>query len=264
MVLQDYVVAIPSYKRNKLIQEKTLKLLNNYQIPKKKIFIFVANATEYKLYLNTIPKELYHKMIIGKKGLKHQRNIISNYFKEGQWIVQLDDDLEDIFQMYFKKGKADLKHLVNLNHFIQKAFKRCLQKTSYLWGVYPLANAYFMNTSKDKVSIDLKFIVGPMWGIINRHDKDLKITINEKEDTERTIKYYLKDGIVIRFNHISFKTNYYKNEGGMQSENKNRKEEAMKSALYLTKKYPDYTRLDLSKKSGFPEVRLINPKKNKI
>lgn len=263
MATRDYIIAIPSYKRNKLIQEKTLKLLKQYKIPNKIIFIFVANTTEYKLYLNTIPKDLYYKIIIGKKSLKHQRNLISSYFKEGQQIVQLDDDLEDIVQLFTDKKKPYLKSISNLDKFIQKAFQICLQKKSYIWGVYPLANAYFMNTSKHYISTNLKFIVGPMWGIINRHDKDLKTTINEKEDTERTIKYYIKDNVVVRFNHISIKTNYYKNTGGMQSENKNRKAEAMKSALYLTKKYPNYTRLDLSKKSGFPEVRLNHNKKIK-
>lgn len=254
----NYTIAIPSYKRNILLEEKTLNILKKNKISSNKIYIFVANKTEYNKYTNTIPKNLYNKIIIGKKGLKNQRNFISSYFKEGQYIVQLDDDLEDILQMSLKNKSPILKQIINLDTFIKKAFKICLGKNAYIWGVYPLANAYFMNTSKNKVSTDLKFIVGPMWGIINRHHKDLEITINEKEDTERTLKYYLNDGIVVRFNHITFKTKYYKNQGGMQSENKNRKEEAMKSAIYLTKKYPNHTKLDLSKKSGFPEVRLIN------
>ena len=53
------------------------------------------------------------------------------------------------------------------------------------------------------ISTDLKFIVGPMWGVFNRYDKDLRATINEKENVERTIKYFIKDNKVIRFNNMS-------------------------------------------------------------
>jgi hypothetical protein len=37
----------------------------------------------------------------------------------------------------------------------------------------------------------------------------------------------------------------------------------MKAALYLTKKYPELTKLKLNKKSGVPEVVLSDKKKNK-
>ena len=46
----------------------------------------------------------------------------------------------------------------------------------------------------------------------------------------------------------------------MQEEKKDRKKEAMKSAHYLIKKYPNITKLNLTKKSGFPEVKLLNNK----
>ena len=43
----------------------------------------------------------------------------------------------------------------------------------------------------------------------------------------------------------------------MQSEGKDRKIEAMKSAEYLHKKYPRLTKIFLGKKSGVPEVKLL-------
>ena len=45
----DYKIAIPSYKRSETIKNKTLKLLNDYGIDKKRITIFVANKEEEKL-----------------------------------------------------------------------------------------------------------------------------------------------------------------------------------------------------------------------
>ena len=48
----------------------------------------------------------------------------------------------------------------------------------------------------------------------------------------------------------------------MQSEMKNRKEEALKSAQYLYDTYPQYTTLYIKKKSGYPEVKLKDKTKN--
>lgn len=267
----DYIIAIPSYKRPNIIQTKTLATLKRHHIPRTKIAIFVADATEYDIYKKTIPRTLYGKLIIGEPTLKNQRNFISNYYPEGTQIVQLDDDLDEIVQLHRRpstqintqryttpaaqrKAANYLKPITNLDKFIKTAFTLCREKGAYIWGIYPIANAYFMT---DTVTSDLRFIVGPMWGIINRHSPDLYLTIDEKENTQRTLQYWVKDGAVIRFNNISIITNYYRNLGGMQATNTNRAKSAMKSAQFLKAMYPHLTRISLRPKTGFPEVRLL-------
>ena len=42
----DYVIAIPSYKRSKVIIDKSLKMLKTGGVPASKIVIFVANEEE--------------------------------------------------------------------------------------------------------------------------------------------------------------------------------------------------------------------------
>ena len=108
-----------------------------------------------------------------------------------------------------------------------------------------------------KVTTDLRFIVGPMWGNINRHRPDLRLTIDEKENTERTLQHWVIDHKVLRFNGVGIETKYYKNKGGMQNEGKNRKEEALKSVYYLHQKYPQLTKIYLGKKSGVPEIKMV-------
>ena len=44
-----YVIAIPSYKRAELLNRKTLKTLADYNIPRNRIFVFVANEEEEKV-----------------------------------------------------------------------------------------------------------------------------------------------------------------------------------------------------------------------
>ena len=280
---KNYVIAIPSYNRSDSIQTKTLTVLQQNNIEPSLIHIFVANKEQYDIYLQAIPKHLYGTLVIGLLGLKNQRNYINDYYLEGTHIVELDDDITSIVQLIVKdksKGSSKsskgskgskssksrktmkstkpikfIKPIINLDAFIKHAFKICTENGSFLWGVYPIANAHFMTPTVTK---DLRFIVGPMWGVINRHIKALKLTIDEKENTERTLQYWTTDGIVVRFNNVSIVTKYYKNKGGMQNEGKNRKIEAMRSAQYLHKKYPGLTKIFLGKKSGVPEVKFIN------
>ena len=253
--MSNYVIAIPSYKRSESIGDKTLRVLTDNGISPKKIFIFVANKAEEKDYEKNVDRKLYNKLIVGVKGLRNQRNFITKYYPEGKEIVELDDDIEEISQLVLGKTKeqSKLKIISDLDSFFKDAFKKCKEHGAHLWGVYPVYNAFFMSK---KINNDLRFIVGPLWGKINRHSNKFKLHLNEKEDVERTLRNYDADKTVIRFNDIVIKTKYYKTPGGMQYEKKNRQKEAMKSAKYLIKEYPNYTTLWLGKKSGHPEVRL--------
>jgi hypothetical protein len=253
-----YVIAIPSYKRAELLNRKTLKTLADYNIPRNRIFVFVANEEEEKIYKETLDKKMYGHLVVGVKGLRNQRNFISRYFPIGQEIVNLDDDLAG-FNILKTHGttfnKKDNYHakLPDFDSFIKDAFKTLRNEGLFLWGIYPINNPYFMTP---KITTDLRLIVGPCWGNINRHSKDLILTIDEKEDVERTLQYYVNDGGVIRFNNISVATSYYVTPGGMQALERDRKKDAYESAVYLNKKYPTLTSLYLTKKSGFAEVKL--------
>ena len=63
----DYVIAIPSYKRSSEITKKTLPTLKKGKVNKNKIFVFVANKTEEKHYKEKMDPNTYGKIIVGKK-----------------------------------------------------------------------------------------------------------------------------------------------------------------------------------------------------
>ena len=50
----------------------------------------------------------------------------------------------------------------------------------------------------DTTTTDLRFIVGPMFGMINRHRPDLQLTLDEKENSERTLQHWVIDKKVLR------------------------------------------------------------------
>lgn len=202
------IFAIPSYDRVNLLKEKTLRLLDSYNVPRRNIFIFVANKEEETKYSSLKSK---YKIVVGVKGIGTQRNFIINYFTEGSKVVMLDDDIDMLHEL---KGNRQVK-LPNLMDFVKSAFKECEEHNLGMWGVYPSDNAFFQ---KRNITYDRRFIIGQIFGVIVSHDKKLNVSIvkNEKEDYERTLRFYKKYGGVVRYNYISVKTKNYA-EGGISS-----------------------------------------------
>lgn len=251
--MSNYVIAIPTYNRPNEILTKTLKTLRQHNVDSNLIHIFVANEEQYDEYNRIIDKSFYNKIIIGVIGLVHQREFISNYFKEDKYIVFFDDDVELI-----DLNLSPLFREHNLDYFINYAFAECEKQGSYIWGVYAVFNPFFRG-ARIEVTTDLNYIVGCIYGIINRpYLEEIKLTITandgNKEDVERTIKYFIHDGIVLRFNKIGFKTKYYGKTGGLGTF-KERLLPMMKSSLSLKHEFSDYGKVKI-RKNGMYEFSL--------
>jgi hypothetical protein len=259
----NYVVAIPSYGRHETIVAKTLETLKKGGVPAKCVHIFVANETERSAYADavgsaiasSVPSNTFsvpYKIIVGVKGITEQRKFITRYFAEGTHIVSMDDDVEKFLRLSrdgqklveFKKG--------DLDRFIRKAFAAIEAHNLFLWGVYPMRYAYFM---KHNVTTDLRLILGTAYGYICRHDADLVPTVNEKEDYENTIRHYLKDGGVMRFNDICLKTIYH-SPGGLGKLTEERLQANKVAAEAIKKAYPDLVTI-FKRPNGMTEVRLL-------
>jgi hypothetical protein len=79
---------------------------------------------------------------------------------------------------------------------------------------------------------------------------------DEKEDVERTIKYFKNDGIDLRFNNVGFKTKYYCSQGGMGNLEK-RIPHSVEAVQSLLMDYPEYGKLK-TRKNGIHEFELKN------
>lgn len=259
---QDYIIAIPTYKRYDTLKEKTLKILENENFPKDKIYIFFANEIELKNY--NLSND-YKNQIIGVLGLTHQRNFIVNYFNNGQRILWLDDDLQQICTVDVDPERQDKRHnLKFVNTTIQKmaeiGFNELDKNKCSLFGVYPVNNAGFMK--KDYISKDLKYIIGCCYGTIN-NKKLFTFDVFEnnggaKEDYLRTLMIYVIEKKVIRLNAFTAITNYYDEPGGLQSidEFGKRTNRDFISMKYICEKYPDLAKENI--KGDKYEIKLIN------
>ena len=194
----DIKISIPSYGRSDTIKEKTLATLERYNVSKEKIHIFVVEE-EYDDYFSVLKQD--YKIIKGQKGLINQRRFIEQYFKEGEMIVMCDDDIID-FDFCDKP----------FDEFILEAFNACINNNAFIFSVYPVWNNFYRQKQK-YMATDLRFINGGFYGIINRHDIQYSLPNDMKEDVERTLQYWIKDGIVIRFNQYGFKTKMYSKGG---------------------------------------------------
>ena len=277
--MSDYQVAIPSYQRSKTIYQKTLTTLLNGKVNPNQITIFVANQQEKEEYESTLPKSSYKEIIIGEKGITPQRIFISKHYPANTHIFSIDDDirgfyelanqpLSKLYQTYrhsqtqkrktqkkktIDASKQRLKPITDLHHFIKTAFHYLEKEKLHLWGVYPTSNPFFM---KPKITTDLRFIIGAAYGYINRpnaHDLFPKTPL--KGDYEQTILYYKKDGGVLRFNNVSFKTQIYA-KGGLDIAKK-RIQSSKKATEYLLKKYPEYVVPRPKRKNQISEIGLI-------
>ncbi len=244
------MIVIPSYKRCKYM--KTIKTLEKYNIPKDSITIYVIQEEEDE-YKKEFPD---YNIVVGVKGIVQQRKFIMNQFPEGTPLVFMDDDLDEI----------DLSMTnFTLQQFIEHAFQKCKEHNAYIWGVYPVYNPFFRKSRPD-MSTCLNFIVGCFYGIINRKNSNLDVTLchhGNKEDVERSIRYFIEDGIVLRFNKVAPKTKYYGSIGGLGTK-KERIESMHIESNRIQNAFPEYGKIKV-RKNGIHEFvlkKLDSRKKN--
>ena len=118
----------------------------------------------------------------------------------------MDDDIEEINVLHTPTKLFVMK---DIPAFFEHTHNILKHEGLFIWGVYPVRNPFFM---KQTITTDLRFLIGGMYGFINRR---IKVSDNatSKEDYELTILHYLRDGGVVRFNNIAFKTKFYANGG---------------------------------------------------
>lgn len=239
-------IAIPSYHRAQRLKESTLSLLRSHQIPSELIDVFVADEEQRALYAATLEPGTYHQLIIGVSGMMAIRNFMTDYYAEGQHILFIDDDIRMLMPI--------TPSPINLRAFIDSAFAKCVETHLRLWGIYPVSNRFFM---RDDFTEGLTYIVGCFYGVIN--NRSIHVSLDDKEDFERTMLYFQTDGGVLRYRNLAPVTRYYREPGGMMVTRT--AERILASAQTLYDRYPDMCRLNLTKKSGHPEVRLLRLKR---
>ena len=209
------------------------------------VYIFV-DPRDYQQYAEDL-KNTGYQIIKGQKGLIEQTNYISDYFQEGQKLVRMDDDIDEIYLV------KDRKEMIpaNLKEIIKEGFDH-LAKTGFsMWGISGSNNPYFC---PDTVSHRLSYLVGACYGFIN--DWHIRNTMEDHEDQERCILHFLKSGGLVKMKKYNLKTKYFYEQGGIQSNVSldERIERGVMSAKSLEKRFPGMGKL-FFRKNGYGDYR---------
>jgi hypothetical protein len=240
-----FKIVIPTYDRSDRFE--TLAFLGRNNIPVQNIYIFVASEEERQKYINSFGNE--YNFIIGVEGLVNQRNFISNYFDEGEILISMDDDIEDIIH---KNDEPLIKWLDECVNFLNNS--EC-----GLLSINPSGSKLYFQQRNDYVPFKIKkyYCVGAFY--IFKNDRQLKL--NNKiilEDIERSLLYIKKYNSNIRYNDVLLKTKYF-GKGGLSSQrNKNNYLNSTNILLndYSEYLYYNYKKLPLDKNILFANLRI--------
>ena len=229
-------LAIPTYQRYNSISQKTLRYLNEHAYPAYLIYLFVASEEERVRYEETVPAHLYGHIVVGVPGLREQRNFITDYFDEGEIIIEMDDDVESIYCM--TGGFMGL---------VDHGVKMIKTGNGGLFGCMPNDDKRVMTLT---TTTHLAFIIGVF--SVRKNHKAIRISLVQKQDYERSILYFLQYGTTYRYKGAGVKTRYLKNAGGLQDGH--RLETMEECVAHLCNIYPKL--IKRREKNGLPDLLL--------
>eukprot|EP00930_Biecheleria_cincta_P005553 TRINITY_DN106484_c0_g1_i1.p1 TRINITY_DN106484_c0_g1~~TRINITY_DN106484_c0_g1_i1.p1 ORF type:complete len:599 (+),score=129.22 TRINITY_DN106484_c0_g1_i1:37-1797(+) len=199
---------------------KTLAFLKRQRIPPRRVSLYLADEAEKEKYEHALLEDPYWAGVhleVGVPGVMGQRNHIVRTRPEGEYIVSFDDDISDI---HWKShaGSLDLASLPDgvLEQLIFHAYSLMRRHNAFIWGLNATVNARCMWT--DGVSTRNGEINGFCYGFINRHSPDLQPQVADAtEDAERSLRYFKKDQMVLRYRMYAGVTRCFKFAHGLQS-----------------------------------------------
>jgi hypothetical protein len=205
--------------------------------------------------------------VIAQEGIKEVRNFMWTYYPEGTPVLFMDDDLKKVQVL----DPADRKKLISapdlFEDIIKPGFNAMRENHAYIWGIYAAGNAGFMagmdsdpeadpsGENSAAITIGNVYIIGSFFGAVIRHDPKLLVGCADKEDHERSVTHFIKDGRVVRLDFATVESGYYTEKGGLQE---TRTDETVKvGAEYMLKHYPKYVKVYQRPSTGYWEVKHI-------
>lgn len=248
-----YHVAIPSHARADRINRMALRALADAGIDHDIVRVFVA-PDELDTYRAAVDPGLCAEVLPGALGVAANRAAIAAYYGDGARVVQLDCDVRAVVR---RTNDRRLAPVVDLHAELVDIFYATEAAGARLWGVYPVANAGWMKT---RVNTGLLFCWGSMFGHVV--DQSLNSQLDQKDDYERTLRYYTADGVVARVEWLSVRTTMY-SPGGMQAPDRPDRAELNTAAVaQLRQWWPQHVRLaHRTGPGGMAEIRLVQAKR---
>lgn len=252
----NYQIAIPSYARAELLKHQTLAFLERSGVGRERVTIFVANEQEFDAYRSLIGQE--YKIVVGVLGKVNQQRFYHSYYPKGTPLLNLDDDTVTLRQRTPDGKLEDFNG--SLDALVEAGFRVCKQEGATMWGINPVENGFFMS---DVVTVGLRYICGNFYG---NYAGDPAIVGTDRtyaessgDDFETTLRSFIQNGSVVRFEYICPKTKYFA-AGGIDAELKskgvtNRQDDHAVALANIVSRYPELASLT-TKTGGVTNIRL--------
>lgn len=221
----NYHVAIPSHNR----ASTCMFTIDNLGLDPENCTIFVNNSKQKNEYSKHARCEV---LVTDREGITPNRNSILDHYGMGERVLMLDDDVINVKKLVGEKVMKPVSGR-ELQSFVEMAFFQCDRVGCHLWGVYPIANHFFMSSTISSNN----FIIGTFSGIIVtelRMDEELGL----KEDYDFTIQHIFRDRKVLRYNSLAVHAKHYQNKGGCVDYRTAEMEQ--KAIAVLKAKYPSF------------------------
>ncbi|CAE7891454.1 unnamed protein product [Symbiodinium sp. KB8] len=202
---EQWVVAIPTFDRLRIIGSHTLNLVLSAGIPPKRIFVF-ADPSQYHEYQKLLQPHGVN-VVEGAKGVCHQRNKIMSFFPVGAHVVEMDDDIKGLLCSTGSVRSDKSAQVVDvpvssLPVVIDHLFEVASREGCVLWGVYPVANPWMLSRT---YSTGLTKATAQMMGYRNP-GAEMKLTMPVMEDYERILRLYAAGKRCMRCDYLAVKT----------------------------------------------------------
>jgi len=245
----NYSIAIPSHRRAELFEKKTLEYLRATDVDLSRVFVFVSDAADKAAYeARGLGVRIVHERDIA--NVTEKFNLIHDHFAPGERVVVMEDDISLVTGS--KDSNAERGPLTKLHAAIVAGFDQIPH--GGIWGIAPHSNSFYFS---GKVTRTLKLAVAHAFGFVSTRDPWLAVTQRGKSDYERTCRYFVRYGEVIRLDYIGVKTTSYTQAGGMQSDHSRTERAAFEHASceWLERHFPHLIEINPHKKSLFTELR---------
>ena len=238
---------IPSYQRSDKLAKKTLKYLCDNKVPASDTYIFIRDDdSQREEYLDLGIDYKINIVITNVKGIGKTHNTITETFDEGEFIVEIDDDMTSVIDNFRKP--VDFLKTCDLMK------KNMTEVGASYGGTYQCDNTMFMSQCKE-FTYDLKYCLGCLRFRFIR--KEIVLETNFSEDFENCIQHYIRDGVIVKNNWIAPKTSNY-SSGGCDGDGRNVESEKIDKE-FLANKYPNHCKL-FQRKNGRYDLRLKHKK----
>ena len=221
----ELAVVVKSHLRRETLGDKTFRLLKDNDVCMDKVHLVLSTASDYVEYASAFPAVNLHK---SPKGLANVDTIVSSTLREGEFYIQLVDDMKGLWKLHGTR----LVRCTQISSALSKLYAEMRRTGASCGGFAPCKNAKWMS---HEVLTHLVIVMDSFCIIQNR--TSLLPRSHSKIDFDRTLTHFHAGSGIVRLDNYVPDVAYYTGTGGMSGRDKQTELSAARSVASRFKQY---------------------------